>query len=56
MDDLRRFRFDGNSGFAEIWWLYESTVIYCSKTSRPKTSLDDGLLLNDIIDTTISGF
>ena len=51
----RLFRFDRNSGFAKIWWLYESTGFYWSKTSCPRTSLDDGQLLRAIVDT-ISGF
>jgi len=51
----RLFRFDGNSGFAKIRWLYESTVFYRSKTSCPSTSLDDGQVLRAIVDT-ISGF
>ena len=54
-DVARLFRFDGNSGFAKIWWWYESTVFYQSKTSCPRTSLDNGQLLRAIVDT-ISGF
>ena len=50
------FRFGGDSGFANIWWLYESTVFYSYKTSCPKTSLDDGQLLGEIIVTVTASF
>ena len=49
------FRFDGNSGFAKSWWLYESAIFYWSKTSCPRISSDDGRFLRAIVDT-ISGF
>ena len=51
----RLFRFDGNSGFAKSWWLYEYTRFYWSKTSCPSTIFDNGKLLRALVDT-ISGF
>jgi len=47
----RLFRFDGNSGFAKSWWLYESTMFFWSKTSCPRTSFDDGQLFKEIVVT-----
>jgi len=47
-DIARLFRFDGDSGFAKIWWLYESTGFYHSKTTFPKTSSDNVQLFNPI--------
>ena len=51
----RLFRSDGNSGFVQIWWPDEFIGFYRSKTSCPRTSLNDGQLLRPTI-VTISSF
>ena len=51
----RLFRFGGDSGFVKIWWLYEYTRFYQSKTTPPKTSMDNVKPFNRIA-ITVNAF
>ena len=43
------FCFDGKYGFANSWWVYESTSFYWSKTSCLRISLHNGQLFKAIV-------